>query len=480
MYRPWLILVCLCPCLLPYPSAWAADQAYLQQLTREAGQRQLQAAPEWRALLHYKADLLGGGYTSEAVTPGFFLAAGGRTHPGAELRATLASFFAAPAPGDPDAGSQCRFIARYRWLKQELHFDPARLPQTPCPHFDAWYRAIDPDRLVLIFPAAYVNNPSSMFGHTFLRFDHPRQPRNTHLESYAVNFAAQTRESNGLIFAIKGLTGLYPGEYSLEPYYKAVNAYSDIENRDIWEYQLDYSPAEIRRILEHVWELRDVAFRYYFFNRNCSYAVLALLDVARPQLRLTHRFVYQVIPSNTVKAVLAQQGVLLETTYRPSLLARTRYRLQHMDPHDRRLALDVATRQLPPDASAITALAPERQALIYESAADYLLYQGNRGQLPKRDYGPLTLAILRARSRVQSHEVLPSMPIPDTDPVLGHGSSRSSLDVGRLAGEDYREIELRAAYHDLLDPPAGFVDGAQIDMFALALRDSGPRHNTRL
>ncbi|MBA2490645.1 MAG: DUF4105 domain-containing protein [Gammaproteobacteria bacterium] len=50
-----------------------------------------------------------------------------------------------------------------------------------------------------------------MYGHTLLRIDPPAHRGATTLASYALNFAAQTNESNGLMFAVKGLTGFYKG-----------------------------------------------------------------------------------------------------------------------------------------------------------------------------------------------------------------------------------------------------------------------------
>src|SRR5512146_2872027 len=113
-------------------AAWTVPAAagdYLPELQAAAHASRLADAPEWHALLHYHADLLGPGYTSEAATPAFFLAKDGRHDPQAELDATLAAFFAPPPPDAPDDSPQCLFIARYQWLKSELGFDPARLPE---------------------------------------------------------------------------------------------------------------------------------------------------------------------------------------------------------------------------------------------------------------------------------------------------------------------------------------------------------------
>ncbi len=65
------------------------------------------------------------------------------------------------------------------------------LPQPQCGEYDNWYRDINPHSAVLVFPAAYLNSPSSMFGHTLLRIDQADvTSNNTALLSYALNFGA--------------------------------------------------------------------------------------------------------------------------------------------------------------------------------------------------------------------------------------------------------------------------------------------------
>ncbi len=59
------------------------------------------------------------------------------------------------------------------------------LPVLDCKEFKTWYKDVAPDSTVLIFPAAYLNSPSSMFGHTLLRIDPASaKANNTTLLSY--------------------------------------------------------------------------------------------------------------------------------------------------------------------------------------------------------------------------------------------------------------------------------------------------------
>lgn len=207
---PWMAL-CACSPLLAAPTV---PEARLQQLA---------ADPYWIALGHYERGKLGG-WRSYVDDERFFLADNGESHPDAELAATLKALYASPSLGDKHA--QCVYPARTRWLRQQLQLDD--LPQPQCGEYDNWYRDINPHSAVLVFPAAYLNSPSSMFGHTLLRIDQADvTSNNTALLSYALNFGAYIEGmDNSILYAWKGLMGGYPGLFALVPYREKLAEYS--------------------------------------------------------------------------------------------------------------------------------------------------------------------------------------------------------------------------------------------------------------
>lgn len=282
----------------------------------------LAQAPYWIALGHYEHRALAG-WRSYVDDENFFFAEDGARSPLAELQATLGALYADPQLGDRHP--QCRFPSRTRWLKHQLRLND--LPAVNCPEYDTWFADIDPHTTVLVFPDAYLNSPSSMFGHTLLRIDPPgAENSGTALLSYALNFGAIVEGAdNGMLYAWKGLAGGYPGQFALLPYREKVSEYSSLENRDLWEYRLDLTPEETGRMIEHVWELRQVRFDYFFFDENCSYRLLELLEIARPGLKLIDQFPLTAIPADTVRAV-KKAGLVEDIAYRPSrekeLLAR--------------------------------------------------------------------------------------------------------------------------------------------------------------
>lgn len=466
MIGRWLCLALM----LVIPCAHAAPPPYSDALIVQARTRHLAGSDEWQALLHYRPNLVEPGVTSEVDSPGFFLAPRGKTDPEAELEATIRAFFAPALPGERH-DPQCKYIARYTWLKRELHFDPARLPQRRCPAFEEWMAALNPQSLTLIFPTAYLNNPSSMFGHTLLRIDGKGQNDQTRLLAYAVSYGAVTGRDGGVLFAVKGIFGWYPGIFSIAPYYIRVRQYNAIENRDIWEYRLNFTEPEIRFMLMHLWELRRAYFYYYFFDENCSYHLLGLLDVARPRMHLTRQFRGWVIPSDTVRAMVKRAGLVTRVVYRPSRRTELSYRMSRLHGRQRGLVIALADGRLSPGTLKDKVLTPAVRARLLEVAYDLLSYKKTTGQLTQARAADLGYRLLAARSELgtQPHRDT-AAPEPAVRPDQGHGPARAGAGFGMADGRWFQQFELRPAYHDLLDPPGGYVPGAQIKFMDLTLR----------
>src|SRR5699024_9065802 len=98
-----------------------------------------------------------------------------------------------------------------------------------------WRSHMPIGQLVLVFPAAYLNSPSSMFGHTLLRLDASSDPDSVWL-SQAISFGAQVgKHDNSAQYVWRGVITGYPGQFTVEPYVDKIQQYSHMENRNIWE-----------------------------------------------------------------------------------------------------------------------------------------------------------------------------------------------------------------------------------------------------
>lgn len=463
----WLLLGALA---LP-PAAQAADPAGLEALLARARELRLAERPEWRKLLHYVPNLATPGVHSLVDSPEFFNSPQGKTDPRAELEATIASFYSELEETSERQNPQCLFVARHHWLDEQLGLDAHRVPRRECKRFREWHAALNPGGLTLVFAAAYLNNPSSMYGHTLLRVDARDQDERTRLLAYALNFAANTDETNGLIFAVKGLLGGYTGGYSVLPYYMKVREYNDMENRDLWEYQLDLAPEELERVIRHAWELQSAYFEYFFFDENCSYHLLRLIQVARPEMDLAGRFPWWAIPSDTVRAVAGYPGLVSRKIYRPASATVIARRVGVMTEAERRLTKELSLRRLGAADAKLGTLPRERAAAVLEASYEYVNYRRVTGRKDVADPAELARELLLARNRLEVPRQAPPLDDAADRPELGHASSRIAAGIGRRANRDFGELRVRAAYHDVLDADEGYVRGAQIEFFSLALRD---------
>ena len=449
--------------------AQEAPVPYVSQLLQRAHEAQLANQREWHLLLHYRANLFGG-YTSEQDDPGFFLSPDGKTDPQAELDATLTQFFSPDLVGRSKQPAQCAFVARYTWLKTQLAFDEARLKPLRCDRFDAWFAGFEAQTVTLIFPSAFMNNPASMFGHTFLRIDQRGQTPNTRILAYTINFAADVPKDEGLAYPIRGIFGGYSGYFSTIPYYLKVQEYRDIENRDIWEYRLNFGEPQIQRLLMHAWELGNASFDYFFFKENCSYHLLSLLEYADPSLHLTDRFRFWTIPADTVRLLADQPGLVTDIAFRPSRVTLIRRKREHLTASEhglvKRLVRDAAVVQ----SDELRSLPLSRQAFVLDVASDYVRYTGEHDEAKAPAARDHNRQLLTARSllRIPSDdlEILPFA----TQPESGHKTSRASLGGGWRNNDTFEEFSVRTAYHDLLDPEPGYTPDAQIEVGSISLR----------
>ena len=443
----------------PLYAAPHLDDQRLQQLAND---------PFWLSLGHYEAGKVSG-WRSYVSDKKFFLAADGAHHPDAELKATVDALYAPASLGEKHA--QCVYPARTRWLKDRLQLTD--LPAVGCNEFKQWFKDVAPHSAVMIFPAAYLNSPSSMFGHTLLRIDQADvQSNNTALLSYAINFGAYIEGSdNSILYAWKGLMGGYPGLFALVPYQEKLSEYRSLENRDLWEYRLNLTQVETERMVEHVWELKQIQFDYFFFDENCSYRLLELLQVARPSLRLTEQFPLTAIPTDTVKAV-KEAGLVEKIDYRPSRERELLERAKPLDSDEQQWVLKISDDQKQLQDPAFKAIAKDRQALIIDAAYRLGRYRAN-GLERDTERSQRSFELLRAINQNPAPDLKIERPGLPED---GHESRTWQAGIGTRGDKAFGEYGLRMAYHDLNDNAEGFPLGAQIEILQMKLRQYEGNH----
>ena len=432
--------------------AHASVETDIQNYLKIAEQKQLHQDITWQRLMYADQS-----QKSEVAYDGYFYAKDGKNNLKNELEADVKALFINSAENQ---SIRCKFPARSRWLIQQLNIDIEKLPIVKCPEFDQWINQIKPYKATLIYATDFMGNPSSMFGHTLLRLD-PKDQKQLNLVSYAVNYAATVSGEDNWSYAWKGLTGQYPGEYSLMPYYRKVKEYGDFESRDLWEYELNLTPEETRFLVEHIWEMQHVSFPYYFVSDNCAYRLLGLIDLVRPNLDLKKQFNYAAIPIETLKAV-DQQDLVKEVVYRPALETQLLSQAKQHGTPLAKVAHQIAFQDIQKAQPLLEKFNQHDQAKILEMAYDDLYLQYISRQVDADFAQPQLRQLLAERSQIDVEKQRQEPERPKMQPVEGHHARNLSVNVGELQGQKFIELGHRQAYHDLIDPQGGYRLGTQL------------------
>jgi len=452
---------------LTTPAALPASPppSYLSELIQQARDKKLSATRGWQRLLHYQKTWTGG-VESEADAPAFFIAADGKTNPESELEAALESFF--QDPGTVESGKmhpQCSFPARYKWLKRQLQFDPARLPEQPCLRLDRWIKKLDPHSVTLVFASYYMNNPSSMFGHTLLRIDSQSKSKHKKLLNYGVNYAANPDTDNPILYALRGIGGYFKGVFTVFPYSLKVQEYNNWESRDLWEYELNLDKDKMDTLLRHLWELGEIYFDYYYLQENCSYHMLTVLEAADPDLHLTDDIFWSVIPADTIKALVHQPGLVSKVVYRPAILSKMNHKIEQMSNAEKDVLYEIVDDEQTLHDDEFQALKVPQKALVLDALLDYKehLYVQERVRDPTK---PITIPreLLLERSKLKFKRQDTEITRFSTPPEEGHDTDRFRLALGTNNDELFQEFGYRPVLHDLLARETGYDRHSQILM----------------
>ncbi|MEW6993844.1 DUF4105 domain-containing protein [Colwelliaceae bacterium MEBiC 14330] len=420
----------------------------------------LSKSEHWHALLHINNLSSNDKIESYVDDESFFLSADGKHNPEQELLATIAAL-------KENSDIQCKYPARTKFLLDNLAELTQDLKPALCQEYLDWRKKLNTTSVVLVFASAQLNSPSSMYGHTFLRFDTDNVENNSTYLSYALNFGATVPEGDGgFLYAAKGITGGYPGNFAANPYFEKIKEYNRLENRDLWEYKLNLQLDEIDVMLAHIWELRGINFAYYFFDENCSFRLLELLDVARPGLSLANNFPVTALPLDTVR-VVDEAGLVSTVHYRASILTELKAQLAMLSDSEQALALALSRDINVLETQSFVSLPKKQQQLIVDSAYRYLRYQNTFNGRPKETTRRSFLLLRQLNKQPAKLNIPIEQPLR---PDLGHKTSMVAASIGENIEQMFIEFKYRASYHDLLDPAQGYYQGMSLNMINVMVR----------
>lgn len=398
----------------------------------------------WLKLLHYQQHF--GGYQGLVENQEFYISPVGRNNPEEEMKAEIVAF--------GTGKEKCRFPARFNYLRAQGKVQGDLLE---CEEYQQFMRDVQPNGITVLFTNAYMSNPASLFGHTLIRIDTAR--KGTQMLAHGSNFGANSGTEYGVMFALKGLFGGYQGVYSVSPYWEIINTYNNIENRDIWEYNLNLTDEEKLKFVNHLYEMRQAKIRYYFLSKNCSYMILELLEAVRPTLNLTTQYPVWVIPLDTLKTIQNEPDLVKSENYRPARYTQIQAMIEAMTDEQYAAFLQMIKQHNFEAAE----LSDAEKAVVYEAAYQYFQYEYTVGNMPLAEYRQSSFGVLRRRS------ALPAGKNPKSkgeNPALSHDSMQISVSGGEYRQESFEELEIRPAYTALTDSSLGLVKGAEISVMS--------------
>lgn len=396
----------------------------------------------WSKLLHYKNGI------SEIDSDNFFVSKNGKNDLKKELLETIDSL----VKGKNDV--LCRFPLRVEWLKQNIPSLVNQIKNYECKDLDIYLKEIGGKKISIVFPSSHINSPASMYGHTFLKvYDN----EDTTLISNAINYAAQTDEKNGLVFAYQGLFGGYEGRYSILPYYEKIKEYNNLEQRDIWEYNLSFTKKEIRNIVLHTYELINSYAYYYFFLENCSYNLLWMFEIAKPDLDLVNKFNLKAIPLDTIK-ILNENNLIKSSNYRYSKMKKMKFILNKID--NKKYLEEFLQSSVKLNEN----LSFEDKVKYLDLKIEYIRYQRSQNKISKDLYLKEYLKYLKIRSSLDKISTFDIK--KPKNPINSHDSSKLKISYRT---DDSILLDVKPAYNDIYDVSDGYLEGAFIDFFNLGL-----------
>jgi len=433
--------------LVKAPDIWGFSFSRTDSYVQKAREAKLWENPKWIKLGHYQKKLTG--YKSSFRGP-FFLNEKGFDSPEAELLSTIQILFSDSPELEKQftRHPQCHFMARRRWLIKELGIDSQDI--LPCEERVQWKKNLGATSVAVIFASADISNPASSFGHTFLKLINPANAKNKDLIDYGVNYAADADPEDGVFYAVRGLMGGYRGVFTMLPYHQKIREYINLEGRDLTEYHLNLTADEVDELIDHLLELDRTSAPYFFLTDNCSYEILYLLDIIRPQLQLSHKLTAWAIPADTIKIIDRHSELISERKYKKSLNTDYLAGYSRLGPLPKK-ALSVALdkRKIPDDYE----LDKKEKAEVYETGMKYFAIVNYRtGE--KTEDKKYTLSTLRSELGPVTTEIEDKNPLY---PETSHDSSAIYFGGGSLDGTGYSMLKIRMAFHDLEQRDVGMV-----------------------
>lgn len=286
---------------LSFSSLYAqnSDEAALENVLAKSLESRQFENPTWKALLHLHKN------KNDISDPGFYVQRNfidSRTEFEENFRYLFLS---------SDKKNICRFPARAFWFQQNLSLPPVDF--SGCTDLQKFVSKAPMDSVAVVFASENLSSPTSMMGHIFIKIS-GKNSKNETIE-HAISFFTNIQNVSFPELAFKSLLTGMKGYYSLSPFSSQKNAYLYNEQRNIWEYELPLSNDQKKLLQYHLYELRPIAFTYFFHAFNCATLINNIVAVSFSEIKEDRHF--WVTPLDVIRS-LRQRSLIEETHVYPA------------------------------------------------------------------------------------------------------------------------------------------------------------------
>jgi len=420
--------------------------------------------PRWLNLLRYRKGIFG--YKSEADSLNFFLHPKGKINPKLELEETKKKFLISKK-------RVCDFPARAITLERL-----GEIPKVSLKHCDKYQKLkkkLNLHSVSLVFSSYFVSKPASAFGHTFFRLRSKDSVKNNNeLLDYGLDFSAKVTTNNPFMYGVLGIIGGFDGLFKLMPYYYKVREYNDMENRDLWSYELNLNQSDLDLFVAHLHEMSQTSFDYFYFSENCSYHILAFIDAIKPQWKLMDSLGAFVPPLQTLHALYKKESFVKKVSLRPSLNKKLRKRYELLSQEEKLLFKKIIKNNNLKDFMEVDSSTLNLN--VFNVVSDYFDFRDSQvllgeknGAYKKAMARKFKINLLRSKIESKDRKVDLSEEYKEA-PHLSHFSRR--VKIGYSIHPELRSVDFdfRFALHDLMDKAVGFIPFSTTELGRLNFR----------